>query len=606
MKPFALLLADLRARLGWRLWALVALFGLTGLAEGASIAAILPLLAVLGVGGLDAAASSLGLLQAPLSLLGLRPEPGPVALCVAAIFAVSTLLLLTQARLSARLYAEYGAGWQTDLFDAFMQARWRFFVGARTGDLLNGLTAEVMRTSGAFHQFTLLAGSALTGLVYLGVALSLSWRVTLAIAGVGLILFKLTRPLVRRAYRMGSRISSANEELQAGAGQAIGTAKTIKAMGAEAQARADLGKAVAELRTGNFYALFDGQMVRASFEFGGMLALLLLLVVGIRWFGVDSAVVLVVIALFVRLFPRISALQQSLQSIAILAPSICTLRRLLDTARAEAEPVDPRPLPAPVAAGPVALELRGVTVAHAGEPVLREINLSVRAGEIIALVGSSGAGKSTLVDVILGLADSQSGQILVAGVPLADLPAVAWRRRVGYMAQEAPLFNGTVRENINWGRPGLGAADIVDAARRAALDSFVAGQAQGLDTQVGDRGSRLSGGERQRVALARALAGDPLLLVLDEATSALDAATEAQVIASVAALRGRVTVLMVAHRLAACRIADRVIVLEAGRIVDAGPPNKLLERPGQFRDLWRAQGSPAIRGETTEALDTRP
>lgn len=590
MKPFILLLDDLRARLGWRLWALVALFALAGLAEGASIAAILPLLAVLGIGGLEGAAPSLGLAQAPLAILGLPPEPVPVAAFVAAVFLLSTGALLAQARLSASLYAQYGAGWQTELFDAYMQARWRFFVGARSGDLMNGLTAEVMRASGTFHQFTLLAGSVLAGLVYVGVALALSWRVTLAIGATGLVLFVLTRPLVRRAYRMGGRISTANEELQVGAGQAIGAAKTIKAMGGEAQARADLEKTIAELRTGNFYALYDGQVVRAAFELGGVIALLLLLVVGIRAFQIDPAVVLVVIALFIRLFPRISALQQSLQSIAILAPSIGTLRRLLAAARADAEAVDPRPLPPPVGAGPVALELRGVTVAHGGAPVLREIDLGVRPGEIVALVGGSGAGKSTLVDAVLGLAELEAGKILVAGVTLAELPTGAWRRRVGYMAQEAALFNGTVRFNIAWGRPGLGAADVVDAAQRAALDGFIASQAQGLDTQVGDRGARLSGGERQRIALARALAGDPLLLILDEATSALDAATEAQVMAAVAALRGRVTVLMVAHRLAACRIADRVVVLEAGRIVDAGPPDELLERPGRFRDMWRIQG----------------
>ncbi len=590
MKPLPLLFADLRARLGWRLWLLIGLFALTGLAEGASIAAILPLLNVLGIGGLDdAGGPPLGLLQAPLAALGVPAAPGPIAALVGGVFVLSSLALLAQANLAARLYAQYSAGWQTDLFDAFMQARWRFFVGARTGDLMNGMTAEAMRASGAFHQFTLLAGSTLAGLVYVGIALSLSWRVTLAIGLAGLLLFALTRPLVRRAYRMGSGITADNAELQAFAGQCIGAAKTIKATGSEPVAQAGVAAITARLRRGNFYALFDGQLVRAAFEFGGVLLLLLLLVVGIRAFAVDPAVVLVVIALFLRLFPRLSALQQSLQSIAILAPSVAALQRLRAAALADGEPVDPRPLPAVVAAGPISFGLEGVTVAHGATPVLKGVDLAVRAGEIVALVGSSGAGKSTLVDALLGLVEPSDGRVLVAGVPLRDIPAPAWRRRVGYMAQENALFDASIKRNIEWGRAEIGEAELADLLRRSALQDLVASFPAGLDTQVGDRGARLSGGERQRIALARALAGDPLLLILDEATSALDAATERQVLDAVAALRGRVTVIMVAHRLAASRIADRVVVMSQGAVADAGAPDELLGRPGPFRDLWRMQ-----------------
>ncbi|WP_122262590.1 ABC transporter ATP-binding protein [Ornithinimicrobium cerasi] len=236
------------------------------------------------------------------------------------------------------------------------------------------------------------------------------------------------------------------------------------------------------------------------------------------------------------------------------------------------------------------LELRAVRAGYADGPdVLHDVSLVVPAGEVHAIVGPTGAGKSTLLRLLLRFADPRSGRVLVDDVDLRELTWEALRGRVGYVAQDVFLFEGSVAENIAYGRPTASREEIELAARQAEASSFVEAMADGYDTHVGERGVTLSGGQRQRLALARAILRDPAVLILDEATSAVDNETEAAIQRSLAEVsRGRTTV-MVAHRLSTVRHADRIWVLDAGRVVDAGTHDELVDRPGPYADLWAVQ-----------------
>jgi ATP-binding cassette, subfamily C, bacterial len=201
-----------------------------------------------------------------------------------------------------------------------------------------------------------------------------------------------------------------------------------------------------------------------------------------------------------------------------------------------------------------------------GPAVLDRVSLSFPAGSITALTGPSGAGKSTLADLVGGLLSPDAGTLAIDGTLLDPPLRRAWRRRVAYVQQEPVLLAATVRENLAWGAPGASEAEMLAALGGASAD-FVTALPHSLDTRVGDGGRVLSGGERQRLMLARALLRQPALLILDEAASALDSANEAAIAAAIAALRGRVTVLIVGHRGALAAIADRTIRLENGRLV---------------------------------------
>jgi len=222
-------------------------------------------------------------------------------------------------------------------------------------------------------------------------------------------------------------------------------------------------------------------------------------------------------------------------------------------------------------------------------PVLREINLKIKAGEVIAIVGASGAGKSTFLELILRLYDPQKGRILIDGCDIKEVSLLSLRRQIGIVTQDTILFNDTVRANIAYGNPRATLDEIEEAARKANALDFITKLPLRFDTIIGERGMSLSGGERQRIAIARAIIKNPPILLLDEATSQLDSASERIVQQALEkAMIGR-TVIMVAHRLSTVRNCNRIIVLDKGRIVEEGTHQQLIENNGLYKRLYMMQ-----------------
>lgn len=230
----------------------------------------------------------------------------------------------------------------------------------------------------------------------------------------------------------------------------------------------------------------------------------------------------------------------------------------------------------------------------ADEPVLRDIDLHVEKGEVVALVGASGAGKSTIVQLVPRFFDPQEGRVLIDGVDVRDVKLRSLRSQIGMVAQETLLFSGTLRENLLYGKPNATDEELSAAVRAAYVDEFVQKMPRGYDTILGERGARLSGGQKQRIAIARAFLTDPRILILDEATSALDSESEELIQqALVELMRGR-TNIVIAHRLSTILGADRIAVMEQGRIVDIGSHKELLYRNAQYAKLYNTQFKVAL------------
>jgi len=239
--------------------------------------------------------------------------------------------------------------------------------------------------------------------------------------------------------------------------------------------------------------------------------------------------------------------------------------------------------------GALEFEQLGFAYDASHAPTLSEVTLGVAAGETVAFVGSTGSGKSTLVKLLLRFYEPQQGRIRLDGVPIAELNLQDLRRAIGYVAQDAFLTDGTIAENIAYGAPGATDAAIREAARQAECLEFIDRLPLGFATRVGERGQKLSGGQRQRLALARAILKDPAILILDEATSAVDNETEAAIQRSLAVVsRGRTT-LVIAHRLSTVRQADRIHLVERGRIVESGTHEQLVAAGAAYAALWRLQ-----------------
>jgi subfamily B ATP-binding cassette protein MsbA len=236
------------------------------------------------------------------------------------------------------------------------------------------------------------------------------------------------------------------------------------------------------------------------------------------------------------------------------------------------------------------IEFRDVSFSyHASEVTLKHVDFTVRPGEMIALVGPSGAGKSTIITLLARFYDPTSGRVLIDGREITGYNVQSVRRQIGIVMQDSILFSGTIAENIRYGRPDATRAEIIAASRAANAHDFITQFRNGYESRVGERGVSLSGGQRQRIAIARVLLKDPRILILDEATSALDSQAEKQIQEATEKLRMNRTAIVIAHRLSTVVKANRILVMENGRIVDAGTHTELLARTGIYRDLYELQ-----------------
>jgi ATP-binding cassette subfamily B protein/subfamily B ATP-binding cassette protein MsbA len=276
-------------------------------------------------------------------------------------------------------------------------------------------------------------------------------------------------------------------------------------------------------------------------------------------------------------------------SFSELQRSLAAMERVFEVL---AMPEDKPDLPDAMDAPTQVTEMRFVDVSFAyreGEMVVRDFDLAVPGGSVVALVGRSGAGKTTVTDLVARFHDPTSGQILLNGTDLRKLRLRSYRQLLGVVQQDVFLFDGTVRENLAYGRRNATDAEIIDAAKRANAHEFIAPLPDGYDSIIGERGVKLSGGQRQRLAIARALLADPQILILDEATSNLDTESEQLIQASLTELlRGR-TSFVIAHRLSTITHADLIVVMEAGRIVERGTHLELMRAQGAYFSMVNRQ-----------------
>jgi ATP-binding cassette subfamily B protein len=416
----------------------------------------------------------------------------------------------------------------------------------------------------------------------------LSGLVLLAIPVIVLPLVFSGRAVRRRSRTAQDRLADAS----AFAAEAVGAVRTMQAFGMEHVTAARFTQAAEDA----YEAARLSSRMRAWLT-GTAIFLVSGSVVAVLWYGAQDVLAgtmtagrlsqFVLYAVFAA--SSLGQLSEVYGELAQAAGAAERLGEILETRPAVTRPPDPRPLPEP-SPGTLSLEeVRFHYPARAEQAALHGLSFRVASGERVALVGPSGAGKSTILQLLLRFYDAQEGTVLVDGVPVRDVDPVALRSRMALVPQEPTVFGASVSDNIRYGRPEASDEEVRRAAALASAEGFIRALPHGYDTMLGERGVTLSGGQRQRIAIARAILKDAPILLLDEATSALDAESERKVQGALDRLMEGRTTLVIAHRLATIRSADRILVLDGGRIVEEGTHDALLAKSGLYARLARLQ-----------------
>ncbi len=508
----------------------------------------------------------------------------------ACVYFVSARGHIMGARMESRM--------REDLFDQYERFSFGYFDAHSSGDMMSRVVNDLFDIcEGAHHlpEWIIICGIKIVGALVILFTISSPLAAALTLVTVVFAVI-----MIRQNFRMRevfaenrTKISEVNSQLQ----DSLGGMRVVKSFANEETERAKFRAAndrYLESKVNQYHAMGAYQATSACMTAVHYLTIVLLggyLVANNQMTAVDLAT----FALYISLFT--SPIETLVNSTETFQKAIAGFRRM-DEVLATLPDVQDAPDARPLEVGPGAIEYRDVCFSYKdvelggraeGKPIIDHLNLTIEPGETVALVGPSGGGKSTTCALLPRFYDIDAGSIQIDGQDVRAVTQESLRRAIGLVQQDVYLFDGTLRENIAYGRPGASDDEIADAARRANIHEFIASLPEGYDTVVGERGGRLSGGQKQRVAIARVFLKNPSILILDEATSALDNESEEAVQESLERLAADRTTIIIAHRLSTIKNADRIATVEDGRVVEHGTHEELLARGGIYARYYRMQ-----------------
>ncbi len=547
---------------------------LVGVIEGISISALLPLLnLVIPQQSPDAASPENGAsgdddgfaeaVNGILLSTGITPSIGVLLTIIVIGITLKNLVLLFANKRIGYIAAQITTDLRLELLGTMMSSRWSYFVHKPIGRLANSMATEAVRASDAYVQAVAIMALLIQAAVYTTVALLVSWKATLICLVAGAFILLVSQFLVTMARRAGKRQTRLLISLLTRFTDTLQSLKALKAMARENLASSVLFTETEKLNRALQKQVFSKAALNSMQEPMFAIAIAAGMFAALEYWGMPFATVVVLVLFLGRVLNYLGKIQKQFQRVMACESAFWSIRETIDEAKHAEEDFSQGLVP-DLKSG---INLDDIDLAYGEHQVLKNLCMDIPAGSLTTLIGTSGTGKTTVVDLIIGLHRPQSGQVRIDGIPLSRHDLKAWRRKIGYVPQENLLLHDTVFTNVTLGDPALEASHAEDALRAAGAWDFVAALPAGMNTVVGERGTRLSGGQRQRIMIARALAHRPRLLILDEATSALDPKNEAAISDTLKRLRGRLTILAVSHQSALVDVADRVYRIKNGKAI---------------------------------------
>lgn len=547
---------------GTRPFLVMICLALAGLAEAVSITTLLPAITQLGGGTREGSSPLNDQIFGMLNSAGLSPTIELLIFIIVIGLTIKSALSFVALSYVGYSVAHVATGLRTQLIGSLMNARWAYFTNNKVGEIANSISVDATRAGRAYLTAANFVSYLIQGVVYAIVAVLLSWKLALVGLAMGLVMVLVLNFLVRMSKKAGRKQTYRTSDLVTYLADTLSNIKPLKAMGRQSAFAAlldhkvnALKKALRRMVIAAQARLYGGEIIQ------NISLALAVYVAAVIWKTPLPEMVVMGVVLF-QMVSIIGKMQKHLQKAVEVESAYWAVKRLINnsSAQLESNPGVQKPTLN------VGCRFDRVSFSYPGNPVLHNISLEVPYHEITVLKGPSGTGKTTILDLLIGLYQPDEGEILIDNVPLRDIDLQSWRQMIGYVPQEPTLIHDTIQANITLGDVACTPQDIEDALRAAGAYDFVSALPDGLQTIVGERGTKFSGGQRQRLAIARALVCRPVLLILDEVTSALDPELELEICRNITDLSKEYTILAITHRPAWANIASTLYEVDAGRI----------------------------------------
>jgi ATP-binding cassette subfamily B protein len=497
----------------------------------------------------------------------------------ASIIVANWLILKTQFSMIKSMAVE--------TFNAFFSASWHFFNTQRYGSIQNTLTREIDIVRAAFASVGSMLSDIIRAVFYVAVPFYISWKITVIAVALGCFFVLPFMFLNRFSYKLGKGGTVSSNKVMELIHESLNAAKVILGYGNHLKYVRRFNEVFSERCNYEIKSYALKNALPKIFEPLGWVAIIITMYISSEYSKLTIAEMGIIGYAFLRLLPMMGGFTSIKHAIVTYYPSyeqVARMNRLAceniqKTGNVIFNRIDD------------GIEYKDVSFSYPGHnPVLNDINITIKKGKMTAIVGESGSGKSTLIDLLIGFYEPDEGEILVDKTPLQEFDIYSFRRNIGYVPQDTILLNDTVKNNLLWSNEKASGKEIVEACKLANADEFIMNLPELYNTVVGERGVKLSGGERQRIALARALLRKPELLILDEATSALDSRSELLIKSAIEKIAHKTTLVVIAHRLSTIVNADYIYVLQKGCIIEQGSYHNLIKFNSAFKQVAEIQG----------------
>jgi ABC-type multidrug transport system fused ATPase/permease subunit len=552
---------------------------LGGLLEGIGITAIIPLFSFLAEDGEASANIITKTTKSMFEILHIPFALNYVLIFIALLFILKAVATFFSRYITEIISSSYIKETQVRLLDHTLNASWSYLSKQRLGHLEKVLSYDIRAGAVLLTLTTSMVILAVNIIIYSTIALNISSIITIITLSAGGVMFFVFKPLVRRSRATAQKSGAIMKDGANLINESMTGIKTVKAMSIEDK--------IAN-KAQNIFEKWKELTIRiatlSNFTNSAMQPIAVLLVLTLFAFshatsGFTFATFAVIIYAINKIFAYIQQGQGQLHTLNEHYPFLKTVMEYEEEAKMHEE----KDVGDALFKFNNAITFEDVSFSyHKKDPALKNIQLTITKGEITGIIGPSGSGKTTVVDLLLRLIEPESGKILLDNTDIREIDIKEWRKNIGYVSQDIFLINDTIRNNITFYSEDISNEDIERATKMANIHSFIETLDEGLDTMIGERGTRLSGGQRQRIVLARILARNPEILVLDEATSALDNESQALILETIENLRGKITVIIIAHRTSTVRNTDHLAVISESRIVETGKPDEMLKNKDSY------------------------